>query len=100
MKIILEKLESLHNLLEEQNLLTKDYLDIKETSKYIRLSESALYKMTSRNEIPFYKPGGKKIFFKRSELHNWIESGKMESDNELEDNIENYLNRNFKSIGS
>lgn len=100
MKIILEKLENIQVLMQGLSLLTKDYLDINETSKYLRLSESALYKMTSRNEIPFYKPGGKKIFFKRSELNKWIESGKKESNGEVVDNIETYLSRNSKSIKS
>lgn len=100
MENILRKLENLHKLVEEQNLLTKEYLDIKETSEYLRLSESALYKMTSRNEIPFYKPGGKKIYFKRSELNEWIEFGKKESNVELTDNLETYLSRNIKSIKS
>ena len=100
MENILMKLEDLHNLVEEQNLLTKDYLDLKETSNYLSLSESALYKMTSRNEIPFYKPGGKKIYFKRSELNDWIETGKVESISGVVENIETYLNKKVKSIVS
>ena len=36
-----------------------------EACKYLNLSKSYLYKCTHKNLIPYYKPGGKKIFFSK-----------------------------------
>jgi len=71
--------EALLELFQEVNLNTKTYLSIEEAADYLDISKSCLHKKTSKREIPFYKPGGKKIYFKREELHQWIESGHLET---------------------
>ena len=52
--------------------------------------------MTSKKEIPFYNPGGKKIYFKRLDIENWVFSNKSNSSNELEDELSSYLSRTQK----
>lgn len=74
MENIKKEFEVLFKKIDEQILISKEFLDLEEVSRYLKLSKSALYKLTSKNEIPFYQPGGKKIFFKKSELHEWIVS--------------------------
>jgi len=61
----------------------KEYLTVDETSEYLGVSKSAVYKITSKKEIPFYNPGGKKIYFKKSELDAWIDSGRVSPDSEI-----------------
>lgn len=56
--------------------------------------------MTSKKEIPFYKPLGKKIYFNKSELDEWIFNGKILSNDELDSDIEDYLSRTSKNITS
>ncbi len=48
------------------------FTDINGAKRITGLSISAIYKMTARNELPFYKPSGK-LLFKISELIEWIE---------------------------
>ncbi|MCM8569547.1 helix-turn-helix domain-containing protein [Gramella jeungdoensis] len=96
MENIHKKLEQIESKIEEHILNTKEFLDLNEASKYMRLSKSALYKLTSKGEIKFYQPGGKKIFFFKADLHEWIKKGKVQSTCELEDEVENYLNDNNK----
>lgn len=43
-----------------------------EAANYMGLSKSHLYKLTSQCIIPFYKPNGKMVYFRRSELETWI----------------------------
>ena len=64
--IILNKLTAIESLLEEANQ-TKP-LTIQETAKFLNLSQSHLYKLTSERKIPHFKPSGKKIYFDKSEL--------------------------------
>jgi len=96
MENIHKKLDELKSKIEEQILNTKEFLDLNEASKYLRLSKSALYKLTSKGGITFYQPGGKKIFFYRGDLNNWIRKGKVDSQNDLENQIGNYLNNQCK----
>ena len=63
--IILNKLTAIESLLEEANQ-TKP-LTIQETVKFLNLSQSHLYKLTSERKIPHFKPSGKKIYFDKSE---------------------------------
>ena len=60
-KIISEIIEEKLNQL---NFETKDIFNVEEASKYLNLSKSTLYKLTSNKQIPHYKPTGKCIFFK------------------------------------
>ena len=93
MEFIIKKLEELQDAIARQQILQKEYLDVREAAVYLNLSTSALYKMTSGNSVPFYQPGGKKIYFKRAELDNWISSAKVTSCEEVNDEVDTYLKR-------
>ena len=80
---ILDRLARIESKLEAQN---DEYMNLEETANYLDLSPAYLYKLTSRNQIPVYKPSGKKLFFKRSELNTWISSKRIASENEIKHN--------------
>lgn len=48
--------------LEKQVFHTKNVLSFEEASRFLNLSKSYLYKLTSGNLIPHYKPQGKTLF--------------------------------------
>lgn len=100
MENIHKKLEEIKSKIEEQILNTKEFLDLHEASKYMKLSKSALYKLTSSGKITFYQPGGKKIFFYKDDLHTWIKKGKKQSSIDLEQEVDNYLNDNSNTSRS
>ncbi len=70
-----------------------EILDTKEVCEYLKISKSSLYKMTSKKKIPFTKPNGKKMYFLKEDLNNWILSNKSKSTEELESEMFNYLNK-------
>ena len=88
---IIERLESIEKLLVEQQTLQKQVLNFNETCKYLELSQSHLYKLTSTGAIPHYKPNGKKIYFQRQELDQWLLRNRMDSLDEIEQQAANYL---------
>ncbi len=100
MEIILKKLEQLEVLIKRQNILSKEILTLEEAAEYLQLSKSCLYKATSNKEIPHYVPGGKKIYFRRSELENWVFRSRVTPITELALEVKNYLGRNSKSVVS
>lgn len=88
---IIERLESIEKLLIEQQTLQKQVLNFNETCRYLELSQSHLYKLTSTGAIPHYKPNGKKIYFQRQELDQWLLRNRMDSLDEIEQQAADYL---------
>ena len=94
---LFKKIIEIETLLKRQYVLNKEILTLDEVADYLNLSKSALYKMTSKKEVPFYNPGGKKIYFKKTEIENWILTSKSNSIDEVDDEITSYLGRTQKS---
>ncbi|MFA7360357.1 MAG: helix-turn-helix domain-containing protein [Candidatus Kapaibacterium sp.] len=68
-----EKLdEILLRLQESENILT-----FSDACKYLCVSESTLYKLTSFRKIEYYKPNGKMIYFSKVQLNSYIKSRKV-----------------------
>ena len=87
--IILNKLTAIESLLEEANQ-TKP-LTIQETAKFLNLSQSHLYKLTSERKIPHFKPSGKKIYFDKSELVQWLKRNPARTGDETEEKAASYI---------
>jgi excisionase family DNA binding protein len=65
-------LAEIKQMLEDLNINSKDVLTFEETRKLLDISGSQLYKLTSQDKIPFYKPTGKRVYFNREELLKWL----------------------------
>ena len=89
--LILEKLEKLEQRIGEQNLLMKEVLNFNDACNYLDISASHLYKLTSQKSIPHFCPQGKKLYFKRAELDEWLLRNRQDSTDEIETMAANYL---------
>jgi excisionase family DNA binding protein len=69
----------------------EEILSLNEAAKFLCASKSFVYKMTSQKLIPHYIPSGKKIYFKKSDLENWLLKNRIPSGSELETVTECYL---------
>ena len=87
--IILNKLTAIESLLESTNQ-TKP-LTLPEAAKFLDLSRSHLYKLTSERKIPHFKPNGKKIYFDKSELVQWLKSKPKRTLEETEEKAASYI---------
>jgi excisionase family DNA binding protein len=84
----LSKIESLFNQLPQ-----KEVLSFSEACEFLNLSASYLYKLTHKQQIPFYKPGGKKIYFRRGELEEWLLKKRVKSVDEIEQEAIDYVTK-------
>ena len=91
---IIQRLDRIESLLESQNLIRKEVLNLSEASQYLELSHSHLYKLTSSGSIPHYKPNGKKLYFNRAELDQWLQRNRQSSTDEIEEAAANYVIHN------
>ena len=63
----------------------KEVLTSDEAARYIGVSKSCLYKWTATRQIPHFKsPTGKCVFFNRQEVEAWMQSQRVATDAELE----------------
>ena len=89
--LILEKLEKLEQRIGEQNLLMKEVLNFNDACNYLDISASHLYKLTSQKSIPHFCPQGKKLYFNRTELDEWLQRNRQTSTDEIDTMAANYL---------
>ena len=64
-------------------------LTIEEVSELTGYKKATIYKLTHERKIPFHKPahGGRRIFFKRAEINQWLESNHFETYEESFENV-------------
>ncbi len=91
---ILQKLSQLEQKIDEQNLLQKEVINFNDASKYLDISASHLYKLTSQKQIPHFCPQGKKLYFRRQEIDAWLMRNRQETTEDIETAAANYLIRN------
>ena len=59
--------------------MKKQILSFNEALELLDVSKSFLYKMTSECKITFFKPNNGKIYFRRSDLEEWMMQNEQKS---------------------
>ena len=88
-KIVYDFISNANN----QNNDIENFLNTNEASLYLDISKSYLYKLTMEKTLNFYKPNGKKIYFKKIDLDNYLNSKKSKSINDLELEANRYISK-------
>ena len=81
------QLNRIEEILKFQNA---EPINFETASNYLSISKSYLYKLTSKNQIPYYKPNGKKIYFEKSELNKWLLKNRIKPESELKQDVIDY----------
>ena len=68
--------EQLEKYFGKVNDLHKEIFDVLEVADYLNLSISNIRKKTSKGEIPHRKPSGKKLYFIKKEIDEWVANSK------------------------
>ncbi len=85
---IISRLDAIEALLHDAQ---NKPLSMQEAAEYLHVSKSYLYKLTSANRIPYYKPTGKLVYFDKKELDAWILHNRIRPQSEIEDEGTNYV---------
>lgn len=86
-KTLEERIEELESLVYE----SKNVLSFEEASKFLNLSKSYLYKLTSAGLIPHYKPQGKMIYFEKNVLEEWLRQNPVKTQAQISQEANNYI---------
>jgi excisionase family DNA binding protein len=97
-ELILERLDRIEKAIAALNAtnpiqINNAPMDIKDLSEYLKLSVSAIYKLTSTSEIPHYK-SGKRLYFKKEDIDEWIFSHRIKTRDDIEKEAMEYLRKN------
>lgn len=93
-KLILERLSQIEQKIDQQALLKKEVFNFNDACTYLDISASHLYKLTSQKAIPHFCPQGKKLYFNRQELDEWLQRNRQSSTDEIETEAANYIINN------
>lgn len=55
--------------------MEKNYLNVREAAKYLDVSTSLIYQLTSQKRVKFYKPNGSsRVYFTKEDLDKYIKN--------------------------
>ena len=80
--------------LEQMVFTVKNIFSFDEASKFLNLSKSYLYKLTSGNLIPHYKPQGKMLYFEKEALEAWLRQNPVKTGMQIEKEAQQYVMSN------
>jgi excisionase family DNA binding protein len=70
---------------------TKQLLTIDEVATLLHLKKPTVYSKVSRGELPGVCKQGKRLYFDRQTIIDWIKQGRKKSNAEIEQEAEGYL---------
>jgi excisionase family DNA binding protein len=96
--MIMEQLERIEQKLDNlwsALLHQKTVLSITEAADFTGLSVSYLYKLIHFNKISYSKPNGKRVYFERRKLEEWMANGSIESSEEMLKKVNAHMKRRY-----
>lgn len=70
----------------------KDLLTLSEAASYLNLAKPTIYGLVCQSKIPCMKKG-KKLYFSRQELTDWLKQGKKKTISEMKEEADNFLTK-------
>jgi excisionase family DNA binding protein len=93
-RLLLEKNEKPSTEQPEQ-LLT-----VQQAAQFLHLRVPTIYSKVSKGELPGVMKRGKRLYFSRIELMEYIKEGRKKSNAEIEQEAEKYLSNNKKRLNN
>lgn len=69
---------------------TKNVLNIDEASIVLGVTIRTLRKMVAEHTIPIYKPNQRTLYFKKSDLEDWMLQNRVKPQSEIDAEVEAY----------
>jgi len=97
-ELIIERLDRIEKAIYNLNYIStkpdvNQIMNISEVATYIKIAKTTIYGLTHRNTIPHYK-NGKKLYFKKSDIDEWIFSKKNKTNHYIEKEAVEYIRKN------
>lgn len=87
---IQDQLDQIQESLKQLKSQTKEILNPDEASDFLSIRKSYLYKLTSSNKITYFRPEGKLIYFRKTDLEKFLLRNQQPSQEDFEDEIQRH----------
>ena len=64
---------------------SQDFVTLEQAAQILGLSKGTMYQYTFNKTISYYKPNGRKVYFKVKDLINFMEKGRRSSIDEIKE---------------
>jgi len=64
--------------------MAEEFVNLNEAALFLKRSRGNIYNLVCCGKIKCYKPNGKLLLFKKSELIEWVEQGAVPNNAEIE----------------
>jgi excisionase family DNA binding protein len=81
--VIISKLDEILDILHNAKQQEKQVLNLSEAASFLSVSKSYIYKLTSQNLIPHSCPTGKKLYFKLTDLTEFLSTHNITTDEQI-----------------
>lgn len=85
---IKDQLDQIQESLKQLKSQTKEILNPDEASDFLSIRKSYLYKLTSANKITYFRPEGKLIYFRKSDLEKFLLRNQQLSHEDFEEDMQ------------
>jgi excisionase family DNA binding protein len=95
--ILRQEISEIKRLLQEgrkanQEAQPDKILNVEEAARFLRVKRQTIYEKVKKGELPVCKtPGTKRLFFSYSDLMNYIKRGRIKTNAEIAQEVDNYL---------
>ena len=66
-------------------------VNVKQLSEMLGFKPAYVRKLVQEGQIPYYKPNGKRLYFKKTELNEWLQSNRVTPVDEAESSAALYI---------
>jgi len=87
---ILDKLNNIETAISQLSAAAQKPFALDAAAEYLKISKSHLYQLTCRGLIGHYKPAGKRIYFDKSDLDEYLKRNRVRPQWEIEEIAANY----------
>lgn len=71
-------------------MAAKSVFTVKEAALFMGVTEQTVRNQVRRKEIPAYKPNQNKLYFKKSELEDWMLRNRVKTEAEVQSEAKEY----------
>ena len=100
-EIIIERLDNIEKMLlelskkevlEHARSNSEDIMTVDQLAEYLTIAKQTIYGLCSAKDLPYFKRG-KRVYFKRGEIDNWLKLGKRKSRDELQEEAAEFVRK-------
>ena len=74
--------------------MDEDFLSAEQAASFLKIKLNTIYSKVEKGELPYSRSGKRKLLFSKKELEKYIASRKVKSNDEIKEEVENYISKN------